>query len=667
MDKKKIQNYFINIVPIVVGIPFLIILFGPLELYFNNQQEFWFDFYTLIPSLFCFFLILSIINLIFLCVLVRLGKVYYTVGVSAEFIIFIYLYIQGNFFVKNLPALDGSEIDWASYKMDALLGIIVLIVIACVTVIFVRILKEKICNYLKNGFLFVELVLAVTLITVAVTSDGLEKKQSYTVTQKNIFEMSTQENFLILLLDALDSETFFDVLSEHPEYFTEFSDFTYYPDTMAGYPYTTRSIPFILSGKWFENKEPFEDYLSDIYRNSEFLGELEETGYKLGLYEETLQGDESIYRFENVSNENKLSSRWQLAVKEMKLALFKYMPYFAKPLFYFDTKEFNSLKDSVDNEVPFTSDNLAFYNALNTQELQLTNDKCFRFIHIEGAHVPFQYDEEMNVIENGTYKQNIEASMTIAKRYLEKLKEYNVYDNSVVIIMADHGYSTKYRQSPLFMVKGRNEQKNSLSISNTPISYKDLLSIYHQLIIGDKGEDIVASHNESRRFLYYVYLAEEYMSEYVQTGHAWNDETMIKTGNIYNAEMKTQEVRSIEYFSDFEKVDTKSEVHVDLVSYSKNGEDNSLQKDQLDIYGWAKDTIHDKKAKEIYAEVNGKLYKAEATFRDDLFAWKEHYGWCGFKVTVPNNISDTVKIYIVTEEDQVLLPHEVDISEYFTK
>ena len=49
MDKKKIQNYFINIVPIVVGIPFLIILFGPLELYFNNQQEFWFDFYTLIP------------------------------------------------------------------------------------------------------------------------------------------------------------------------------------------------------------------------------------------------------------------------------------------------------------------------------------------------------------------------------------------------------------------------------------------------------------------------------------------------------------------------------------------------------------------------------------------------------------------------------------------
>ena len=52
--------------------------------------------------------------------------------------------------------------------------------------------------------------------------------------------------------------------------------------------------------------------------------------------------------------------------------------------------------------------------------------------------------------------------MTIAATYLEKLKKADSYDNSVIIIMSDHGYdeegTEEYgRQNPLLMIKGRNE------------------------------------------------------------------------------------------------------------------------------------------------------------------------------------------------------------------
>lgn len=40
---------------------------------------------------------------------------------------------------------------------------------------------------------------------------------------------------------------------------------------MSGYAYTEHSLPLILSGEWFENKEPFIDYRNRIFKSSPFL------------------------------------------------------------------------------------------------------------------------------------------------------------------------------------------------------------------------------------------------------------------------------------------------------------------------------------------------------------------------------------------------------------
>lgn len=104
------------------------------------------------------------------------------------------------------------------------------------------------------------------------------------------------------------------------------------------------------------------------------------------------------------------------------------------------TQDFEDFRTNPDDCETFSYDNEVFYNAVKNSEMTKTDDKTFKFIHIWGAHVPFVFDKDMNRIEDGTYAQNVEACMTMTDAYLKKLKENGVYDNSVIIVMADHGY-----------------------------------------------------------------------------------------------------------------------------------------------------------------------------------------------------------------------------------
>lgn len=85
----------------------------------------------------------------------------------------------------------------------------------------------------------------------------------------------------------------------------------------------------------------------------------------------------------------------------------------------------------------------------------------------------------MNLTYAGDYRSSLEASLTLTKAYLQKLKEAGVYDNSVIIVMADHGTNGEYylepmgRQNPILFVKGIGEQ-HAFEVSQAPF----LMRIY---------------------------------------------------------------------------------------------------------------------------------------------------------------------------------------------
>ena len=61
------------------------------------------------------------------------------------------------------------------------------------------------------GTLFYSLMIAVTMVTVVLTTKVVDKDYEMVVTDKDEFEMSSDTNFIILLLDAMEGGTYNEV------------------------------------------------------------------------------------------------------------------------------------------------------------------------------------------------------------------------------------------------------------------------------------------------------------------------------------------------------------------------------------------------------------------------------------------------------------------------
>jgi hypothetical protein len=526
-----------------ITLSFLFFVFAPLEIYLINQDEFWFDIYTLVPFLLSMFFVSSIIGVLICIIMYSLKTKIYGFALAIFLAILIASYLQGTFLVGDLPQLDGREINWQMYQSGYCSSIFLWLFTATITIIlFLKLDFSTFEKITKLISVFLLILLSISLIILCIVNNGFYRKSTDIATIKNQFEMSENQNFVILLFDAVDANTFSSILEKNPEYLSVFQDFTYYDNTMCAYPFTQMSIPFILSGKWYENMTSFDFYLSSALNDSPLLRILDEQKFKIGIYDSSLNLDNHNRFFDNMtSTPPQVSSALAFGRYTGQLSGIKYAPFFLKPLCYKAPDKINALKvPSSQAEYPYYEwTNTTFLENVLNSRMTFTKDKVFKFIHLEGAHVPYQYDKNVNLIENGTYDQNIEACITIASEYLNKLRSNNTYSNSVIIIMADHGYngmtSTEGRQHPFLLVKGLNES-HEMVVNHAPISYDDLQLAYKRLLSGNNSDEIFdykEDDQRERRFLFYRYLEEDHMEEYVQHGRADDLTTLIPTGRVF--------------------------------------------------------------------------------------------------------------------------------------
>lgn len=527
-----------------IATSFMLFLYAPLELLFTNMDEFWFDAYILTSVMIVVFVIGSVVSILAFVLLYKINEILYRFGLMLYFAGFICLYVQGNILNAGLPPLSGEHIDWSMYPAEQVKSIILwggVFSAALAVTILCKVKTELLEKFVKLISICMTVILGVTILTLALTNGGFEKKPSMSVTDRAMFDMSPDSNFVILLLDAVDADTMNSMIETDAEYRDIFTDFTSYSNVMGAYPYTKHSIPFILSGEWFENETAYREYAKEAYGNSPFLKTLEERDYQMGGYEISLPLDDAgIGRFENVlPNVRGVSDKLTFARWQILMTGFKYAPYDLKRFSFVNPNAFGKLKIPPEGETLFTESNTEFYDKVLHEEIHYVDRKCFRFIHIEGGHVPFIYDENVNVIENGTYEMNLQACLTMTKAYLTKLKESGVYDNSVIIVMSDHGFNgleVQGRQNPFFCVKGINE-RHELETSDAPISFVDLQEAYQRLLSGADGGSIFdwkSGDLRERRYLYHEYSKEDYMVEYIQPGQADDTNAMYETGNVYS-------------------------------------------------------------------------------------------------------------------------------------
>lgn len=528
---------------ISTAVCFMLFLYAPLELLLTNQEEFWFDGYLLTPIMLVVFLITCLSSILVFALLRKLDGKLYRIGVMLYFAGFIGLYVQGNFLAAGLPSLDGEPIDWSLYTAERWKSVGVWIAAAAIVVAaFCKWKSEYFSNAVKAVSIGMTMMLCITLLILDITNQGFHRKPSMSVTTRNMFQMSKDSNFIVLLLDAVDAQAMESLLEMDPEYQDIFTDFTFYNNVMAAYPYTQHSIPYILSGIWYENETEFREYETEAYASSRFFETMEEAGYQMGFYEaELLLDDAGMGRFDNIlPNKRGVSDKWAFARWQILMTGFKYAPYDLKRFSFVNPNAFSELKMIPEGETLFTPSNIDFYDGVLYKEIDKIEEKCFRFIHLDGGHVPFIYNENVELVpeEQGTYEDNLKACLTITRTYLEKLKESDVYDNSVIFVMADHGYNwldPHGRQNPILFVKGIGE-RHGFGVSDAPISFEDLQEAYQRLLQGKDSTQIFdwkSGDERERRYLFHEYLKEDHMVEYRQPGQAHDTDAMYETGKVY--------------------------------------------------------------------------------------------------------------------------------------
>ena len=524
------------------AISFLTCFYEPLFIYFTNIDEFRYQFTDIFPWIVLLFVIVWLVIFLILHLSRKLSpKLFFLVFFIAASLYFA-MYVQGTILIKDLPPTDGAKVEWPDYGPQKLQSLILFGSCFLINAVLGFVLKTK--KYYKTvsiGSMFISAILFCTLIVSCIQNNGLQRRVNQPRVYTNGMNLvSSDTNFVILLIDAVDSRNFRNLLeTDDPEYREYFEDFTYFPDTLAGYPYTRNSLPFMFSGIWYENELDYQEYATNALNSSKLFSELRKRKYSIGMYDDELYyGDPKFYEdIPNISSGSYgISNPKSLMMNELRMAFFMFMPYQLKHLEPYAL--YNLIYDNSTDK--YNWENIAFWNYMHENELEHTDEKRFLYYHLEGAHAPANYDKEMNVHGNDevTYDDDVEACMTLSNHFLEKLKAAGAYDNSVIMILGDHGANpngAEYgRQNPLLLIKGVNEH-HPFEISDSAVSYADLSDAYIQLLDDSPAGTLFPfTQDRVRRYLLHGPAKQEILTEYeLVNAPASDTDALKKTGNVY--------------------------------------------------------------------------------------------------------------------------------------
>lgn len=544
--KKNRINVIKDIIPLMLFFSFMLFFFAPFEIYLSNKGYFFFPGTDMLGIATGLSVIAFVLTILILWLLGMISKKVFAFLYGGFFGGTVALYLQGNWDTTDYGAWNGSEIDWSLYRPQFCVFLAVFIVLIVGCGIFSLYKYELFLKISKTASCFITAILIITLVVLTISNGGLKKGKEYICTTEGELDLSSDKNMIILILDAFDSSAYKEITEgEDGELYRYiFTDFTYFPDTVTGYSSTDMSLPLIITGKGYKNEKLFGDYLNEAYSGSKLMKWLDDNGWEKDIYTDSLmpQGEEGFGVANSKLLERVASDRRELMYYMYTMVTFRYMPQPIKNHFYFYADNIKGNLNMVKGDYePYGGDDLRFMEKIS----ELTTDKkksVFQFIHIEGAHEPFTITADLTQTDETDYEEECKASLKITEDLIQELKDKEIYDNTIVIVMADHGYSNG-RQNPLLLIKGIDEH-HPYMISDKAVSYYDLQDAYIELLDNKAcSTDIFKDMTDVMRERYYCTVPfnthlnyDTYgggMREYVIKGHAWDQGAASKTGIMY--------------------------------------------------------------------------------------------------------------------------------------
>lgn len=414
-------------------------------------------------------------------------------------------FAQALFLNGGLPSADGHAVPWGDYALKMALNsaIWIAIIAGCVAMAVKMPSLGRVCSV----FFALVFMAAQTIGIAHYVKNEIIFPDDMLVSKQGLFEVSSKSNVIVLLVDTVDTQEFEKVLADYPDVMDEFTGFTYFKNSAGAMIPTSHAVPFLLTGEGLQEDESYTDYIDSRYTRATFIPDIADLGYTISLYADCIYGGKSLYSdmTENIhqSEQRDIDILGTISILS-KVSLYRDAPWIAKPAFWYYTDDMNQNVLESDGEVSdydasYILDDAAYYQELQSRGLTIHDEEgstgAFKFIHLSGSHVPFTLDENAQVVEGGTdMERQTRGTFTILQQYLQDLKDLGVYDNSTIIISADHGYwypsmdEITAPASPICLVKPSVENggdNEPLRTSTAPVSQYD----FHSTVIDAMGGD----------------------------------------------------------------------------------------------------------------------------------------------------------------------------------
>lgn len=484
MNKERVK-YWGQSFAVFFLLTFMLLIFGPAEIFFVNAGEFEFvygEFALMMAAIAIVVAVLAALISAFLPCVIR------KILMSLAFGIAIAGYIQVMFINEGLDLLGMNPEGYVPDNNQAVFNIIAWIVIIILVVAF-AFWKEKIWQgmvvYLS---VFLVLIQGVALVSLALNA-GEEAYEHpggdiWFLSSKDQYTVSAKENVIVIILDYFSNQYVAPALDEYPDLFDGLSDFTYYNNTDCTYFGTYPSLAHMLSGNMVDTEMFINDWTANIWKSdltTNFYSELHKKNYVVNLYtpqKEMLCGTNSTQildgTFDNVTNAAaEYIIDYKLLLKTMtKISSYRFAPYALKPLFYVQVSGYTDIVTLRDNCI--YHGNAAFYGGLREQGLKVDDKSNYYIIqHLMGAH-SYENTAEGLYISESTREETVKGCMVIVEDYLNELRNLGVYDNATIIITSDHGAPDE--SQVIFFMKEPGEHHDVMKETSAPIGHTEYMA-----------------------------------------------------------------------------------------------------------------------------------------------------------------------------------------------
>lgn len=535
--------------------------FLPLEVYLGNYSEFTFAWQTVWPVMLAVSLLAVAAFTLLECLLPEKIRNFLLLA-SISFGICVYA--QSMFMNGQLQELTGENIFFT--QKTVVVNAAIWLLIFCTVFALVALVGKKSGRVKQNEIL---IILSAAMIVIQLSGfissyvqilQDRSAKDQYLSTEGE-FDLSAGDNVVYFILDTCDKEYVDEAMAEDPDLFDEFTGFVSYTNAVAAYSRTYPALPYLLTHEKCYFDVPYREYIEDAFKNSDYLRSVDASGADIRLYTSLDYFSEDACRLlDNASAYDSANigvvSVPGLIKAMLRMGGYKEMPYLLKPVFSYtiDPINRNVLQSPPQDYFTLTNNDFEYYERLKEKGITVNSSipSAFRLYHLFGPHPGCYMNADAQYDANASQTEAFRGDIKIISEYIEELKALGIYDNTTIVVTADHGNQNESDDFMLhkpvcciMLVKEAGaDSSKAIQFSDAPVSHENLFSVVLNGVKANAAQYPPAVYDvseDSAGERYYYYTAqssweagEVALREYKIIGNANDFSSWELTGNYWD-------------------------------------------------------------------------------------------------------------------------------------